>query len=129
MIMADEPQSLRACYADAESTRKALDSISDTNSDNYQENLASAIAKYEECVRIAAEVSLFSTNETLEDISSGDLQCVLSQTWVGDRLSNMTMTMTIDTFFHIFTPQACCSGLARSAKQSCYAHEGSWSAI
>jgi len=74
--MADEPQSLRACYTDAESKRKALDSIFDTNSDNYQENLASAIAKYEECVRIAAEVSLFSTNETLEDISSGDLQCV-----------------------------------------------------
>jgi len=78
MIMADEPQSLRTCYADAELKRKSLDSIFDTNSDNYQENLSSAIAKYEECVRIAAEVSLFSTNETLEDISSGDLQCVLS---------------------------------------------------
>jgi len=75
--MADEPQSLRACYTDAECKRRNLDTIFDTNSDNYQENLTSAIAKYEECVRIAAEVSLFSTNETLEDISSGDLQYLL----------------------------------------------------
>lgn len=73
----DEPQSLRSCFAEAETKRRGLEKFFDSNSDSFQENLASAITKYEECVRIAADVALFSINETLEDISSGDLQCVL----------------------------------------------------
>jgi hypothetical protein len=74
--MTDEPQTLKASFADAEAKRKSLDTIFDSGSDSYQEYVASAIAKYQECIRIAAEVSLFSSNETLEDIASSDLQFV-----------------------------------------------------
>lgn len=48
----------------------------DTNSATFQENLSKTIATYEECLKVAEQVSLFSPNETLEDISSNDLQYV-----------------------------------------------------
>jgi immunoglobulin-binding protein 1 len=70
----DQPKSIRALFLGAEQNRKALDSIYDNNSDEYQETLLTAIATYEECLKAAEQVSLFSPNETLEDISSSDLQ-------------------------------------------------------
>lgn len=69
-----EPRSLRALFADAESKRKALESSYDSNSEEYQDSLASTIATYNECSKAADQVSLFSPNESLEDVSSGDLQ-------------------------------------------------------
>ncbi|KKY23753.1 putative tor signaling pathway regulator [Diplodia seriata] len=69
-----QPQSLRALFYGAEARRKELESTYDSNSDAYQQKLSSAIATYEECLRVADRVSLFSPNETLEDVSSGDIQ-------------------------------------------------------
>ncbi|KAL0262669.1 Type 2A phosphatase-associated protein 42 [Diplodia seriata] len=69
-----QPQSLRALFYGAEAKRKELESTYDSNSDAYQQKLSSAIATYEECLRVADRVSLFSPNETLEDVSSGDIQ-------------------------------------------------------
>ncbi|KAF1943057.1 type 2A phosphatase-associated protein 42 [Clathrospora elynae] len=72
--MADEPQSLRGLFSRAERAREELSSSYETNSPTYQENLRTTIATYEECLDISEQVSLFSPNETLEDISSSDLQ-------------------------------------------------------
>ncbi|GME62055.1 TAP42-like protein [Neofusicoccum parvum] len=69
-----QPQSLRGLFASAEVKRKELEASYDSNSDAYQQKLNSAIATYEECLRVADRVSLFSPNETLEDVSSGDIQ-------------------------------------------------------
>lgn len=69
-----QPQSLRALFSGAEAKRKELESSYDSNSDAYQQKLTSAIATYEECLIVADRVSLFSPNETLEDVSSGDVQ-------------------------------------------------------
>jgi hypothetical protein len=75
--MASEPRSLQAAFADAEARRADLDNSYSTSTPAFQENLAAAIATYDECLRIADRVALFSPNEALEDIGSGDLQYLL----------------------------------------------------
>ncbi|KAF2855785.1 type 2A phosphatase-associated protein 42 [Plenodomus tracheiphilus IPT5] len=72
--MADEPQSIRGLFLTAERVRQSLLSSYEPNSPAYQENLTMTIATYEECLKLAEQVSLFSPNETLEDISSSELQ-------------------------------------------------------
>jgi len=74
--MSEGPQSLRGLFSKAERAREELSSSYETNSPTYQENLSATIATYEECLKISEQVSLFSPNETLEDISSSDLQYV-----------------------------------------------------
>lgn len=69
-----EPQSLRAVFSTAESKRKEVENSWDTNTATYQENLLAAITSYEQCLQIADRISLFSPNESLEDIGSGDIQ-------------------------------------------------------
>jgi len=73
--MADEePRSIRALFLTAERTRNNLSSFPDSNGATYQENLTNAIATYEECLKLSEQVSLFSPNESLDDISSSDIQ-------------------------------------------------------
>jgi len=72
-----QPQSLRERFEDGETRRRALEAAWDSNSAAFQQNLAAAIASYEECLRLADRVALFSPNETLDDIASGDLQYLL----------------------------------------------------
>lgn len=73
--MAD--QNVRSLFGSAESIRKDLESSYDANTAVYQQNLAAAIATYEDCLKLVDRLSLFSPNETLEDLTSGDLQYVL----------------------------------------------------
>ncbi|KAH9845012.1 TAP42, component of the Tor signaling pathway [Teratosphaeria destructans] len=75
--MADEPQSLKATHVQAEQKRNAIEISFDSNSSTFQENLLSAIQLYEQCLSIADRISLFSPNETLEDIATADLQYLL----------------------------------------------------
>jgi hypothetical protein len=75
--MAAEPKNLRSLFREAEAKRRSLDDVGSTVSDAFQENLASAITSYEECLKVANEISLFSPNESLEDIASGDLEYLL----------------------------------------------------
>lgn len=72
--MANEPQNIRGLFLSAERARKEFASSYETNTPTYQENLSTAIATYEECLKLSEHVSLFSPNETLEDIASSDLQ-------------------------------------------------------
>ena len=67
-------QSLKSLFTSAESQRKDIESSWDSNTAAYQQNLAAAIATYEDCLKLADRLSLFSPNETLEDLTSGDLQ-------------------------------------------------------
>ena len=61
-------------FAAARNERKELDQSSDPTSSLYQENLKAAITTLEKCRTIADRISLFSRNETEDDIASGDLQ-------------------------------------------------------
>jgi immunoglobulin-binding protein 1 len=67
-------QSIRTLFRSAESKRDAVETSRDSSSSTYRENLAAAIATFEECRQLADRLSLFSPNETLEDIATGDLQ-------------------------------------------------------
>ncbi|KAF2083174.1 type 2A phosphatase-associated protein 42 [Saccharata proteae CBS 121410] len=72
--MDQQPQSLRELFANAEVKRRDVESSYDSNSPAFQEKLSAAIATYEKCSEAVDRISLFSPNETLEDISSNDLQ-------------------------------------------------------
>jgi hypothetical protein len=67
-------QSIKSIFSSAERQRQDIESSWDTNTSTYQQNLAAAIATYDDCLKLADRLSLFSPNETLEDITSGDLQ-------------------------------------------------------
>lgn len=70
--MAD--QSIKSLFSSAELQRKDIESSWDSNTAAYQQNLVAAIATYEDCLQLADRLSLFSVNESLEDLTSGDLQ-------------------------------------------------------
>lgn len=61
-------------FAAMRSQRSALESGLEPNNLTYQETLQSAIASLDECRQLAERLSLFSPNETADDIASGDLQ-------------------------------------------------------
>ncbi|KAH8651517.1 TAP42-like protein [Tricladium varicosporioides] len=73
--MAD--QSIKSLFSSAERQRKDIESSWDSNTVTYQQNLVAAITTYEDCLKLADRLSLFSTNETFEDLTSGDLQYLL----------------------------------------------------
>ncbi|KAJ9644700.1 Type 2A phosphatase-associated protein 42 [Coniosporium tulheliwenetii] len=85
-----EERNIRSLFAEAETNRKALESSWDTNSAEYQEKLSATISKYEDCLRIADQVSLFSPNETADDIASGDIQYLLVNFWIAELLLRIT---------------------------------------
>jgi immunoglobulin-binding protein 1 len=74
--MTNEPQNLRGIFSQAERSRQELAASYEPNGSSFQEKLGNTIATYEECIKLAEHVSLFSPNETLEDIASSDLQYV-----------------------------------------------------
>jgi hypothetical protein len=75
--MSSEDQSIRGLFSKAESLREELAYSYEPNSPTYQENLEKAIATYVQCLKKAEDFSLFSPNETLEDITSSDIQYAL----------------------------------------------------
>ena len=66
--------SIRGYFASAQAQRRTLETSADSTSSTYQENLQVAIASLEECRHLANRISLFSPNETEDDISTTDLQ-------------------------------------------------------
>jgi hypothetical protein len=69
----EQPQTLRSLFTDAKREKTALESRADTNTDSYRSDVNATIAKLEECQRLVGTLSMFSSNELLEDLSTGDL--------------------------------------------------------
>jgi immunoglobulin-binding protein 1 len=92
--MSDEqqPQNLRELFSQAEARRAALDEAPSSNTSAYQDQLAAAITLYEECLKAADRVSLFSPNETLEDVSSSNLKYLLLHYRVAELVLRITST-------------------------------------
>jgi immunoglobulin-binding protein 1 len=67
-------QSIRSLFDSAERQRKEIEASWDNNTVTYQQNLVAAISTYEDCLKLADRLSLFSPNETLDDLTSGDIQ-------------------------------------------------------
>ncbi|OOQ89331.1 putative TOR signaling pathway regulator (TapA) [Penicillium brasilianum] len=70
----EESQSLRSLFASAKDAKTALESRGDTNTESYRDAVNAAIAKFHECQRQVSILSLFSSNESLDDVSTGDIQ-------------------------------------------------------
>lgn len=81
--MTDDQQSLRSLFVSAKDLQKQLEILQST-SDVYQESLRNAVSKFEECRKLADAVHMFSPNEVEEDISSGDLQYLSIDYYLGE---------------------------------------------
>ncbi|MCJ1472394.1 hypothetical protein MMC13_001042 [Lambiella insularis] len=81
--MAEPEVNIRALFTKAKGLRKQLETL-ESISQAYQENLRNALSTLEECRALADKVSLFSPNEEEEDISSGDLQYLSINYFLGD---------------------------------------------
>ena len=73
-------QNIKSLYARAERRKAEVEQAYDRTNATYHDNLAAAIENFQECRVLADRLSLFSSNETLEDIATGDLPCVCSST-------------------------------------------------
>ncbi|KAK8146159.1 hypothetical protein G3M48_003485 [Beauveria asiatica] len=74
----DEPQSLKALYASAESARSALDTHHpDARAPAFATALAATLALYARCRALVAAASLFSPNETADDVATPALPYLL----------------------------------------------------
>ncbi|KAL2133087.1 hypothetical protein VTI74DRAFT_2955 [Chaetomium olivicolor] len=77
--MDDEPRSLKAVFAEAESKRLALEHIPFVpNSSEYADTVSSAVKLYQDCLNLIDALSIFSPNESLEDLSTNDLPLLLT---------------------------------------------------
>jgi immunoglobulin-binding protein 1 len=85
--MMTEPESnIRTLFTRAKQLKKELNSL-ESNTQLYQENLQAAISALDECRKLADRVSLFSPNETIDDISSGDIQYLSIDYILGDLIT------------------------------------------
>jgi immunoglobulin-binding protein 1 len=74
--MAAPSRSLQEAFAEAESKRSEVNSLpfDPSPAGRFHEALTASITGYQECLKIADQISLFSPNESLEDVSTKDLQ-------------------------------------------------------
>ncbi|MCJ1390701.1 hypothetical protein MMC18_003562 [Xylographa bjoerkii] len=89
--MTEAGVNIRTLFASAKDLRRQLESLQSTTQ-TYQENLQKAISTLEECRKLADKVSLFSPNETEEDIPSGDLQYLSIDYFLGDLIAKKIAT-------------------------------------
>lgn len=69
-----ETGSISALFVASENKRRKLDQYPSATSPEYQELLEATINDYAQCLDTADRVSLFSPNETLDDVSTNDIQ-------------------------------------------------------
>lgn len=81
--MIESASNIQTLYSAAKALSKQLEQW-ETTSEIYQDNLRTAISSFEECRRLADQVSLFSPNEAEDDISSGDLQYLSIDYYLGE---------------------------------------------
>jgi hypothetical protein len=75
----EEPRSLKAVFSDAESKRAAIEnSTLLPNSPQYADTVSSGVKLYRDCLTLIAALSIFSPNESLEDLSTSDLPFLLT---------------------------------------------------
>src|ERR1700712_1746769 len=92
--MESNSRSLQEAFAEAESRRTKLDEYPSTSAPDYQAALVSTLSSYVECQQIIDRISLFSPNESLEDIASSELQYLLLEYYLGDLTLKVTSDIT-----------------------------------
>ncbi|KAI0549291.1 TAP42-like family protein [Xylaria curta] len=94
--MAGEPRTLKSVYQEAEGKRLANEGSYEINSPSYQEDVATAIQLYEECAQIIERVSLFSRNESLDDIATSDLPYLLVLYHIAELLQKVSSSSPLE---------------------------------
>ncbi|KAK3323412.1 TAP42-like protein [Cercophora scortea] len=84
----DQPRSLKALFASAESLRLSLEAGS-LPRDSAADAVSSSIALYEKVLRLISDISLFSPNEALEDLSTSDLPYLLTNFHLAELLQQL----------------------------------------
>jgi hypothetical protein len=93
--MSDEPaqpQTLRELFSAASAKRTTLESAPSSVTEAYQDTLLATITAYEDCERLADRVSLFSANESLDDVASADLPYFLLHYYIAELVLKITST-------------------------------------
>ncbi|KAI0873576.1 TAP42-like family protein [Hypoxylon argillaceum] len=71
--MAEEPRTLKSAFQAAEAKRLAIEGSYNMASPSSPEDLAATLEAYKQCMQIIDKISLFSRNESLEDIATSSL--------------------------------------------------------
>ncbi|KAK4165935.1 TAP42-like protein [Cladorrhinum sp. PSN259] len=92
--MDDQPRSLKTTFADAESKRLALVStpFSPSTSSDYADAVNAAIKDYKLCLDLMSAASLFSPNESLEDLATSSLPFLLINYHLAELLQKQPTT-------------------------------------
>ena len=72
--MTDQPQSLKELLQTAKARKQSIEHSAEPNSDAYRQEVSETINELQECQRLISQLSLFSSNEGLEDVSTANLQ-------------------------------------------------------
>ena len=70
----ERPVNLRTLFAAAKHQSETLETAGQPSSTSYQENLQVVLGMFQACSVLADYLALFSPNETIDDISSADIQ-------------------------------------------------------
>lgn len=70
-MQSEQPQNLRSLFESAKADKTALETNPNSSSD-----VNAIISKFEDCEKLVGSLSLFSSNEPIEEISTGELQWV-----------------------------------------------------
>ncbi|KAA8904652.1 TAP42-like protein [Sphaerosporella brunnea] len=68
---------IKTLLVEADALKEELSNYPDSNSDEYQAKLCAAVSKYEQAKELVARASMFSLNESLEDLATADMRCLL----------------------------------------------------
>ena len=72
----EDGQSLHSLYEDAERKKRIINDNQDRNSPEYQNMLLTAVQLYSDALSLSEDLSLFSLNEQIDDISTTNLKYV-----------------------------------------------------
>ncbi|KAI8628168.1 TAP42-like family protein [Xylariaceae sp. FL1651] len=94
--MAEEPRTLKSIFQFAEGKRLAIEGSYEMASQSYQDDVTAAIESYEGCLQIIDKVSLFSPNESLEDIATSDLLYLFIHYRIAELLQKVSTISPLD---------------------------------
>lgn len=72
--MAAEPESLQDLFVSAKSQKTALESSPSINDPKHEDQFRAAVQAFEACQKLISKLSIFSPNESLDDVTTTDLQ-------------------------------------------------------
>ncbi|KAK8868178.1 TAP42-like family protein [Apiospora arundinis] len=92
----DEPKTLKSVFRAAESKKASLDGAFEASHPTYREDLEFALKAYQECLQYISQVSLFSNNESIEDINTSDLPYLLVSFRIAELLQKISVATPLE---------------------------------